>query len=92
MQEVNTSIRKGEEQTIVEVFPNPASDKLFIRSLSDPIAAYALMTVGGRTLSQVINTTLQNTELTIANLASGVYFLQVKTVSGKTILKTVNKQ
>lgn len=62
------------------VFPNPALDVLNIsadRELRN--AAVALFDATGK---RVINTTLMNGRLDVANLSSGVYLLQVTTTTG----------
>ena len=68
----------AKKTTTLSVFPNPATDELFIRSadgmLSDK-TTYSVMDLLGRT---IIETTLYTHSIDISSLKDGIYFIRIK--------------
>jgi hypothetical protein len=66
----------------LQIFPNPASDHLWIKSATGPIQAICLMEISGRKiLDQVVN---QNQlYLDLSPYSPGIYVLQVMNAQGK---------
>ena len=65
----------AQEQAWLEVFPNPASDRLTVRT-ERPVRGVQLFDLGGRLLADYGPGT---TEVPVANLPAGVYVLRVAT-------------
>jgi len=66
------------------VFPNPASEELFINSYSLLVNAISIEDVLGRTVLRITDNTDQISNLDVSNLSNGIYTLRV--VTDKTIL------
>jgi hypothetical protein len=68
----------SKKSTTISVYPNPATDELFIKSsdgmLSDK-TTYSVMDMMGRT---IVETTLYNNSIDVSNLKNGIYFIQIK--------------
>jgi alpha-tubulin suppressor-like RCC1 family protein len=69
------------------LYPNPASDHLFIGGLGSSVTYYATITdLSGKTLSTVL-VSAGNNELIVAGYAAGVYLVRVSSNTGSTTLK-----
>lgn len=75
------AVHEASSQQSIEVYPNPASDVLFMKSLPLTTAYYSIFNV----LGQEIASGTTNGNISVAGLQDGVYFLQVK---GEGILET----
>ncbi|MFT5745480.1 MAG: hypothetical protein ACI9XO_001598, partial [Paraglaciecola sp.] len=76
------------------VFPNPAQDELNIQfALHNQQALnIELLDVVGRVIwTETMNTATGSTQLSLADLSSGVYMLQLKTVEGVVARKVVKE-
>jgi hypothetical protein len=74
------------------LYPNPASDHLFIGGLGSSGTWYATITdLSGKTLSTT-QVSAGNNELIIAGYAAGVYLVKVSGNTGSAILKFVKRQ
>ncbi|WP_298898913.1 T9SS type A sorting domain-containing protein [uncultured Psychroserpens sp.] len=73
----------------IEIFPNPTSDKLYIKS-DEVLKSAKVYDVNGRT---VLNFDLSNTQtsINIDSLKTGVYFLKVNYNTGTKTVKLIKK-
>lgn len=77
------------EPTIITVFPNPVKDVLTITSQS-LIESFELYDVNGRLLQTGLMNDTQMT-LTLANRASGIYFIKVTSEKGSKVEKIIKE-
>ncbi len=75
------AVQESSNLKSIEVYPNPVSDVLFMKSLPLTTAYYSIFNV----LGQEIASGTTNGNISVAGLQNGVYFLQVK---GEGILET----
>ena len=68
-------------QQTLEVYPNPASDVLYIRTVSDETVDYAIFNV----LGQKVTSGTSDGSISVADLETGLYILQIK---GEKLLET----
>ena len=68
-------------QQTLEVYPNPASDILYIRTVSDETVDYAIFNV----LGQKVTSGTSDGSISVADLETGLYILQIK---GEKLLET----
>ena len=69
------------------IFPNPASDALFVIPNGEPITAVRLLSSLGRQEQA----TLSNNRIDLSNLSAGVYFLSIITTSNNYQYKILKK-
>jgi hypothetical protein len=81
---------KIEENNIseVNVYPNPASDKLYVETESE-VDEVEIYDVYGR--QQPIANSQQPTAIDVSGLNSGVYFVRIKTDSGDVVRRFIKK-
>jgi hypothetical protein len=72
----------------LEIFPNPAEDKLQFGS-SCSIESYVLTDAQGRTVYSSNNVNLKKGEVDVSVLTSGVYTIRFETACGTTIQKFI---
>ena len=68
-------------QQTLEVYPNPASDVLYIHTVSDETVDYAIFNV----LGQKVTSGTSDGSISVADLETGLYILQIK---GEKLLET----
>ena len=68
-------------QQTLEVYPNPASDILYIHTVSDETVDYAIFNV----LGQKVTSGTSDGSISVADLETGLYILQIK---GEKLLET----
>jgi hypothetical protein len=79
-----TSIQPSFKHNSIELFPNPANDKLYISGL-DNQSEVQLFSVNGKVIS---STTLQpNMPLQISDLTTGVYYIQIQLSNGQMLYR-----
>jgi len=69
-------------QTTIDIFPNPASDQLFIKlthPIQDDIALELVNLKGQRIVKQYLNAGTQNINIDMSNLSAGFYLLKINT-------------
>ena len=76
------AVHEGSSQQLVEVYPNPVSDVLYMKSLQSETVEYSIFNVLGR----MVTSGSSNGTISVAELKKGLYFLQVK---GENLLETV---
>lgn len=85
MKNPNVGIEENEiadESNLISVYPNPASDVLYISSESE-LSNVTVYDVVGQMVKQVNLNRNFSSDLDISDLNNGVYILQVETVSGE---------
>ena len=93
--QLNTAVDNLEEEGLVfKVFPNPAGDYVNISLSSEAIedGTISFFNMSGQQLLQktvTLSNTPQNIPLNVSDLASGFYFVEVRTVSGVTMKKVI---
>lgn len=71
----------------INIFPNPVKDKLEI-SCNDPFSEIHLLNAHGvEIVMQMFNDPLLFAELDVSRVSQGLYFLRIKTVQGKELIK-----
>lgn len=71
-----------------KIHPNPATDIININNLSElVISEINLIDVQGRVLQRIINDNLNQTQINVSTLSSGLYFLDIQTDAGKVVKK-----
>lgn len=85
-EEGSSSSEMKEAAADIQLFPNPASNKLTINS-SELIAAYAIYNISGEQLMQKDEVNEVSQELLIEKLSNGVYFAQVYLKTGEIIFR-----
>lgn len=83
------SVPEAATQEIFSIFPNPAKDKFKIRMLNAPHPGrLEIVDVSGRiVLSKTL--TFEESEIDIANLTSGIYFVRFPLSGNKTVQKLI---
>ena len=79
---------KEEKLTILEIWPNPVSNSLFIKS-QNPINKVSIFNVRGQKIMEESNDSIKSIDLSI--LERGVYFIQLDGL-GETQIKRILKQ
>ena len=74
------------EKNSFSVFPNPAQDKLFIKSSLNNFDSVSICDVNGRI---VLNKTSVSNEIDISNLKSGMYFIIIESSEGNITKKFI---
>jgi uncharacterized repeat protein (TIGR03803 family) len=82
-----TEISENNFQENISIYPNPASNKLFLQSDEKFKNAFYVNYLG-----QSINLKLENNSCDISNLSGGIYFLSLTTESGKVVTKKFVKK
>lgn len=78
------SIAENENSLLVDLFPNPSSSELRINANSNILQSQAIIYDA---LGRTITSTIANDALDISNLASGIYYLEMKTITNTRIVK-----
>jgi len=87
----NTGLeRVPEKAKSIEVYPNPAIDRLFIRA-SDPLSSYQLYSIEGREVQSGMLTGTE-TSLSLKSLQPGMYILSILFKDGKREARQVWKE
>jgi hypothetical protein len=84
-----TAIRKPEAEAI-HIYPNPASNQLFIDTGKSTLKAFTVYDISGRKITG--GKQLNPQSLDISALSAGMYLLEVETESGSKTLKFNKKQ
>jgi len=78
-----TSLRDYESQIRCRVFPNPATDLLFIESDSE-IDAITIVTMSGSVVKEITEIGDKYVKLQIADLNAGLYMVKIQFINGLT--------
>ncbi|MGZ4036126.1 MAG: T9SS type A sorting domain-containing protein [Bacteroidia bacterium] len=84
---LTTEIASLSAQKEINIYPNPASENLFIESQQTIKNVKCLNTLG-----QFFDMTIASGSIDISALPKGVYFLNITTVDGKTVMKKFMKK
>ena len=80
------------EKSKVKIWPNPATDKIVINQPGNSISSQSIRLINAAGQSYVpagINNTANTVELKVANLPSGVYWLELKQKDGLKIVERI---
>lgn len=79
----STTVEKAEDKNDVVLFPNPASDKLYINGLgNDKILSIRILAVDGKLIKELTS----NTRIIDLNeIETGIYFIEITTDDNKLI-------
>lgn len=83
-----TSLKEQENKLNYYVFPNPASNKLFINGIRQENATITITDVLGKTVKEFTNGLQNDIELNVNEFKSGVYFITVA-ANGKSTTKKI---
>lgn len=70
----------------VQIYPNPTTDFINIKT-NDPITKVELYSLQG----QKVNASFSNNTVDVQDIASGVYFLKIKTTKGELVKKIIKE-
>ena len=78
------------EQNLVQfnIYPNPASSKLFISSENTQIENFRVYSISGK---QVFEFSNFEDSIDVSNLSEGLYFLEINTSEGKSVQKFIKQ-
>lgn len=81
------------DETIVDVrlYPNPVSDLLTISSPNNEILSIHIYDLLGKQITSFKSSRLENIEISLTNLDSGIYFLKILTDAGQVIKKIIKE-
>ncbi len=91
---IHLAILPNDNKLGLELFPNPASDEIFLRpnESTEIIRIVEIVTIEGKVvLQKLLSDTTSNTVINVKNLPAGIYFVQVHT-SHNSYLKKLVKQ
>jgi hypothetical protein len=74
----------------VTIYPNPATDKLFIETKNE-ISSWKIIDMQGKQLLQNKKVNNSKTFIDVSGLLSGIYIVEIETENGKFIHKLVKK-
>ena len=77
-----------ENQITCDIYPNPAKDELTISTEAN-VEEIAIYDIYGRTVSQQVNMTTRQQAVDVANLETGIYFINIKTDKGNIVRRFV---
>ncbi|MFY0673690.1 MAG: T9SS type A sorting domain-containing protein [Bacteroidia bacterium] len=81
----------SKQNSVIEAYPNPATDKIFIKGISDIESASIIINdLSGRTIANISINTQNEMSIDISSLEKGVYLLQIQSenqVYSKQIIK-----
>ncbi len=72
-------------ESLLELYPNPASNTLHINS-TEKVNSYTIHNLLGKTVE---SQSLENSEIDISNLVPGTYFISIKSAEKQTTLKFI---
>ncbi|MFI5135392.1 MAG: SMP-30/gluconolactonase/LRE family protein [Chitinophagales bacterium] len=83
--EIATGIESETSAIPFSIFPNPASDHVFISSPNQLKEIFMMDVLGRKMLSQSFESSVFSTTLNLQDIPTGYYLLQMKTVSDKVV-------
>ena len=76
------------ELGVSTIYPNPATDKIYIERTSNDVMEVGLFDIIGKQISQTKSKN-QTTEIDVSSLSKGVYFARIKTEQGMCMKKII---
>lgn len=80
--EIDTDLGLDERNIAFELFPNPTSDFLTVKSTGDPIAQIRVIDMNGKIVRQLNGISNTANQIDLDNLPAGTYLVQVVDASG----------
>ncbi|MFN4121729.1 MAG: T9SS type A sorting domain-containing protein [Flavobacteriales bacterium] len=87
-----TSVGVNEVETNLNIFPNPAKDKLFIHSDEKNIAHLQIMSLDGKTIHNAAHVMNQQNSLDVSALHPGIFLIQITFENGAVVKRKFIKQ
>ncbi len=84
-----TSVVSKTEDTSLKIYPNPANDYITIESNGVNIKVIELIDITGKIVNAYSGLVEYNNRINVSNLSKGLYFLKVRTIDNKVIVKKV---
>ncbi len=75
------------EKTIIQLYPNPASNMVTIQTDKEPISSVKITDILGKIVVIQTNIDAVSTKISVSNYKRGIYFVEIKTKNKKTITK-----
>ncbi len=88
---VATSISLVENKPEFRVYPNPATDVLYVDGVADS-GIIVIRNILGKIVKTIDSSNIQNGSITLSNLYSGVYFIYLQTDNYRTQIIKIVKQ
>lgn len=76
----DTSGNNDVSKNSVSIYPNPANDELYIRSLNEQITAITIVDISGKLIVQKY-LTQKTLKMDVSDLSKGMYFIEIQTKS-----------
>jgi len=70
----------------ISIYPNPVLESLFIAAEGEEIETISVYTISGK---RIISETLTTNQIDVSALKAGLYFIEMTTFEGKSILKFI---
>ena len=80
----------NEELNNIEIAPNPANDIIKINNTNLDITEVTILNTSGKIVLQQSEVSKDDV-ISVSNLQSGLYFIQIKTTEGQTVKKFIKK-
>ncbi|MAO11366.1 MAG: hypothetical protein CMC07_10895 [Flavobacteriaceae bacterium] len=77
-----------QEDFAISIYPNPATDQLFLKSGSNSIQSVSIINLQGQ---KVLGFTDQTEVMDISQLSSGVYFVEITVEKGTSVQKLIKE-
>ena len=84
-----TGLEAISNNNIIQVYPNPASDFITVKSEGDPIEEYLLYTINGQLIHKGLGNFNDEFTIPLTNISSGIYFLHTRTSSQLSVSRFV---
>lgn len=84
-----TGLEAISNNTSIQVYPNPASDFITIKSDSDPIEEYLLYNINGQLIDKGTSNFKDEFTIPLTKISTGIYFLHTRTHSQLSVSRFV---
>lgn len=82
----NNIVNIDEDQSVVQVYPNPASDFIVIKGIAEPDAKYSIVNLQGQVM-QVGALNADHKIILLKELPNGAYFLQINELVSQLLIQ-----
>ena len=78
-----TGIHKIDKTTSVNIYPNPATDYIYINSSEAPLSKVEIIDIAGTNVKNISLSGNSKTSINVSNLVKGIYFIKAYTTDNK---------